>query len=450
MRVEINTRYWIPRLAYNAGKHLAVIMSLLRKTLLYETLVQNGGKMVPFAGWLMPIQFDGTSVLESVRHTRRHASLFDVSHMLQCRFSPNSLESLMPVDTKTMRVGAAQYTAILNEQGGIIDDAILTKRESNYTLVSNASRVNAVLALLSDNVSVCENALFALQGTVRLLCGLLSEHQATSLLFMNSLESAEFTITRCGYTGEDGFEISVKPEAAPSMAELLLKDARVKLAGLAARDILRLEAGLCLYGHDVDETVTPIEAGLQWIISKSRKDYPGFDRLSMQMRMGVTKKRLGFTSPEGPLPREGAVITELENGSVVGKITSGTFSPHTNSNISMGYVNADSVEGLKSLANSTSLAVQIRGKQYPISALFKAIPTAALRVPRVTSLPTLLLRQPIRIGLRVKETLSGRELTVGRMEMERGGVRARVWSTTGGEISEREMWGGKWRIADAK
>jgi aminomethyltransferase len=181
---------------------------------------------------------------------------------------------------------------------------------------------------------------------------------------MNSLESNDFTITRCGYTGEDGFEISVKPEAAPSMVELLLKDSRVRLAGLAARDILRLEAGLCLYGHDIDETVTPIEAGLQWVISKSRKCYPGFDRLSTQIRMGVTKKRLGFTSSEGPPPREGAVITDLKNGTIVGKITSGTFSPHTNCNISMGYVSADSVEKLQSLA---SLAAQIRGKEHPIS-----------------------------------------------------------------------------------
>ncbi|KAL9838929.1 aminomethyltransferase, mitochondrial [Geothlypis trichas] len=342
----------------------------------------RGGRMVPFAGWSLPLHY-GQGHLQSHLHTRRHCSLFDVSHMLQTlvygRDRIRFMESLVVGDIAELKPGQGTLTLLTNEKGGITDDLIVTNTsEDHLYVVSNAACADKDLAILRDraaqlqatgsdvHLEVSDNALLALQGPsmARVLQAGLSDDLA-KLSFMNSISTTVFgvpgcRVTRCGYTGEDGVEISVPAARAVELAEQLLGVPDVWLAGLAARDSLRLEAGLCLYGNDIDETVTPAEAGLMWTLGKRRRvamDFPGAAVIMAQVKEKPRRRRVGLTSV-GPAIRPHMAILGPE-GRPVGTVTSGCPSPCLGKNIAMGYV-----EAAHSRAG-TELTVEVRKKQHP-------------------------------------------------------------------------------------
>ncbi|XP_034180249.1 aminomethyltransferase, mitochondrial [Osmia lignaria lignaria] len=355
-----------------------------RKTSLYDFHVKNRGKMVDFSGWLLPVQYQ-EAIAASHQHTRTFASLFDVSHMMQTRVSGRDatdfLESLTTSDLKNLKNGCAVLTVFTNENGGILDDLIITKDdESTYFVVSNAGRRAEDSNLLfqrqkefrAQKKSVHlefldpeEQSLVALQGpTAASVLQSILKINLSYLKFMNSVETEllgnEIRITRCGYTGEDGFEISMPSEIAPQLVETILATSDTKLAGLGARDSLRLEAGLCLYGHDIDENTTPVEASLTWLVAKRRRaeaNFPGAQRILSQIKSSPSKKRVGLTIVHGPPAREGACILTPE-GERVGKITSGGPSPTLGRSIAMGYVPTE----LSQCGHG--VLVEVRGKTY--------------------------------------------------------------------------------------
>lgn len=355
------------------------------KTPLYDLHQRYGGKIVDFAGFLLPVQYSDQSVSASHLFTRKNASIFDVSHMLQTNVRGKDcvawFESLCPVDLKGMADGSSSLTVFLNDKGGIIDDLIVTK-VNNETLyvVSNAGRLEVdkkhmretseTLKKRGKDVNVefwdvSQRALIAVQGPKAVSAvQSLTDVPLGDLMFMTSrtgqLLDTECRITRCGYTGEDGVEISIPADKANVITEALLQVNDVKLAGLGARDSLRLEAGLCLYGNDIDESITPVEANLTWLISKPRRteaNFPGADIILRQIKDGVSKRRVGIRMESGAPARKDAL---LKNGSeVIGKVTSGCPSPSLGGNVAMGYVS----ETLKKVG--TNLLVNIRGKDTP-------------------------------------------------------------------------------------
>jgi aminomethyltransferase len=341
---------------------MAADTSTLRRTPLYGLHIQLGARMVPFAGYAMPVQFEG--ILAEHRWTREHAGLFDVSHMGQ-RFlagpdhaaTAAALEALTPGDFQSLALGRMRYTLLLSDTGGIVDDLMVTRSNSaeddgGFLLIFNAARKEVddayVRPRLPDGISLHaddERALFALQGPAA--ARVMARHcpKATALTFMTAC-SAEFDdidlhVSRSGYTGEDGFEISVAAGRAETIARVLLAEPEVKPIGLGARDSLRLEAGLPLYGHDLDETTSPVEAGLAFAVGKRRRvegGFPGAERIRRELAEGPPRKRVGIR-PAGRAPvREGAEI--LADGSVIGRITSGGFGATLNTPIAMGYVAA--------------------------------------------------------------------------------------------------------------
>ncbi|KAG7210082.1 hypothetical protein KM043_011654 [Ampulex compressa] len=338
-----------------------------RKTCLYDLHVDKQGKIVNFAGWLLPVQYR-EAIAMSHQHTRTFASLFDVGHMLQTRMSGKDvgefIESLTTCDLKNLGKGCATLTVFTNDSGGILDDLIVTKDEDDkYFVVSNAGRRNEDTQLLLqqqenfkkqgkivniDFLDPLEQGLVALQGpTAAAVLQTLVKVDLTKLKFMNSVETevsgSKIRISRCGYTGEDGFEISVPGKEARGLVERILDITDVKLAGLGARDSLRLEAGLCLYGHDIHEETTPVEASLLWLVAKRRRaeaNFPGAQRILSQIKSGVTKKRIGLMLAQGPPAREGAAILTPE-GERVGQVTSGGPSPTLGRPVAMGYVPPD-------------------------------------------------------------------------------------------------------------
>jgi aminomethyltransferase len=326
----------------------------LKRTPLFDLHLELGGKMVPFAGYEMPVQYrDG--ILSEHKHTRARAGLFDVSHMGQVRLVGDSpaaaLETLVTNDLQRLAVGEICYNLFTNDQGGILDDLMVTQIGDGLHVVVNAAckdddvaHMQANLPAGTDVLPQFDRALLALQGPAA--ADALSRHapEAAGLVFMTaarmSVAGIPCYVSRSGYTGEDGFEISVAADDAEVVARRLLAEDEVAPVGLGARDSLRLEAGLCLYGHDIDETTTPIEAGLAWAVGKRRRDeggFPGDDVIRRQIRDGVERKRVGLL-PEGRAPaREGAVITDPD-GARVGAITSGGFGPTVGRPIAMGYV----------------------------------------------------------------------------------------------------------------
>ncbi|NWX38707.1 GCST protein, partial [Notiomystis cincta] len=339
--------------------------------------------MVPFAGWTLPLHY-GQGHLQSHLHTRRHCSLFDVSHMLQTlvygRDRIRFMESLVVGDIAELKPGQGTLTLLTNEKGGITDDLIvINTSEDHLYVVSNAACADKDLAILRDraaqlqatgsdiHLEVSDNALLALQGPsmARVLQAGLSDDLA-KLSFMNSISTTVFgvpgcRVTRCGYTGEDGVEISVPAARAVELAEQLLGVADVWLAGLAARDSLRLEAGLCLYGNDIDETVTPAEAGLMWTLGKRRRaamDFPGAAVIMAQVKEKPRRRRVGLTSGCG-MGGAGQLPLTSPYPHVPGTVTSGCPSPCLGKNIAMGYV-----EAAHSRAG-TELTVEVRKKQHP-------------------------------------------------------------------------------------
>ncbi len=339
-----------------------------------------GAKMVPFAGYSMPVQYSG--VKPEHLHTREKAGLFDVSHMGQVivkgEHACAELERLIPVDLQALAIGHQSYGVLTNENGGIIDDLIIARwQEDEFFIVINAACKHKDIEhfkkhlIHSELVEINDRALIALQGpsaatVMESLCP-----QATKLTFMQCAKfeiSGELCfISRSGYTGEDGFEISIPENAAINIAEQILAFDDVKPIGLGARDSLRLESGLCLYGQDLQDNISVVESSLGWAISKSRRrqgersgDFLGAELIFKQQQDGVDKKRVGFAVDAKTPVRAGSDIVDSD-GNVVGTITSGTFSPSLSRPIAMGYVNTDvSTVG-------ASLHALVRNKPVPIS-----------------------------------------------------------------------------------
>lgn len=331
------------------------------KTPLYDLHVALGARMVPFAGYDMPVQYPAGIITEH-KHTRTAAGLFDVSHMGQAILRGDdvaaSFEKLVPGDIAGLDVGRMRYTLLLNDDGGIRDDLMATRIEENGAfvlfLVVNAACKDADFAHISAALTgeaelqrLDDRALLALQGpqAEAVLAGFAPGCRDLVFLEGREMDVDGMTafVTRSGYTGEDGFEISLPADQASAFAEKLLADDAVEPIGLGARDSLRLEAGLCLYGHDIDETTTPVEAGLTWTVGKRRREsagFPGAARILDQIANGTARKRVGLI-PQGRAPvREGAPIRDAD-GATIGQVTSGGFAPALEHPIAMGYVTSD-------------------------------------------------------------------------------------------------------------
>jgi aminomethyltransferase len=337
----------------------------LRHTPLYDLHCALGARMVGFAGYEMPVQYPAGIIAEHL-HTRAKAGLFDVSHMGQIKLhgaaAARALEALVPGDLQGLMPGRMRYTLLLDEAGGILDDLIATRLEDGVMLVVNAARKDADLAHLRANLDSAvaveprfERALLALQGPeaaavlARLAGGVahgVANGDIERMAFMSAADAtiagAPCYVTRSGYTGEDGFELSMEAGDAARVAEALLREPEVAPIGLGARDTLRLEAGLCLYGHDIDETTTPVEAGLSWTIARNRReagDFPGAPTILRQLAEGPSRKRVGIR-PDGRAPaRDGTQILDPA-GNPVGRVTSGGFGPSLGAPIAMGYVDS--------------------------------------------------------------------------------------------------------------
>ncbi|KAF2654368.1 glycine cleavage system T protein [Lophiostoma macrostomum CBS 122681] len=368
----------------------------LGRTGLYELHAAHGAKFVPFGGYSMPVQYSDLSIIESHNWTRERASLFDVGHMVQHEFSGPGVEAFLQTITPSSLSTLKPYNGTLStllhrETGGIVDDTVITRLPDRFYVVTNAGCREKDLAYLNSELEafrsdssnesvewkVLENqGLIALQGPLapEILERVLGEAAAKTLKTLYFGQSthakidstdAEVLISRAGYTGEDGFEISIPPYATEAVTQFLLDSAKdeLRLAGLGARDTLRLEAGMCLYGHDLDDSTTPVEAALSWVIGKDRRANGGFHGDSIILRQlkkkseggGVARRRIGLVV-EGAPAREGAEIVD-EAGEKIGNITSGCPSPVLKKNISMGYIK----DGLHK--SGTEVHVVVRGKK---------------------------------------------------------------------------------------
>jgi aminomethyltransferase len=349
----------------------------LRKTPLHALHVELGAKMVPFAGYDMPVQYP-TGVLKEHLHTREKAGLFDVSHMGQAFLGGDNpakaLERVTPADVQGLKEGMQRYGLLLNDRGTIIDDFMFTHLagEKDLYLVVNGATKEGDFAYMADKLKghatltpKPDRGLLALQGPK---AGAVLEKLSPgtdTLTFMHvrraTVAGCPAIVSRSGYTGEDGFEISLEGKDVEKVARALLTDPDVLPIGLAARDSLRLEAGLCLYGHDIDETRDPVEANLVWSIGKRRKtdkDFPAAEKILGEVAGGTKTKRVGIL-PVGRAPaREGTEIAD-KSGKIIGKITSGGFGPSLNAPVAMGYVDAAFA------ADGTEIDLIVRGKPNP-------------------------------------------------------------------------------------
>jgi glycine cleavage system T protein (aminomethyltransferase) len=353
----------------------------LATTPLHALHLARGARMVPFAGYEMPVQYEG--IIAEHLHTRAAAGLFDVSHMGQAFLTgpdhdttARALERSVGADLVDLGPGRQRYTQLLNEEGGIIDDLMVTRsadpdEDGVLMLVVNAARkavdYEHVERALPPNVKLLRaehRALIALQGPSA--AAVLARHapDTATMAFMSAsttrFDGIECQVSRSGYTGEDGYEISVNAIRIRAIVERLLAHPEVKLIGLGARDSLRLEAGLCLYGHDIDASTSPVEAGLAWSIGKRRRQeggFPGASRILDELQRGPDRRRVGLEMG-GRIPaREGAEI--LVEGAAIGKVTSGGFGPSLGRPIAMGYVDA------RFATPGTAVIVSVRGKELP-------------------------------------------------------------------------------------
>mmetsp|Transcript_2127 Transcript_2127/g.4907 ORF Transcript_2127/g.4907 Transcript_2127/m.4907 type:complete len:432 (+) Transcript_2127:90-1385(+) len=370
----------------------------LKQTLVHDQHVADGGKMVDFAGYSMPVQYTkkdsphSLSIIESTKWTRESASLFDVSHMCSIRWTGKDamdfVERVTTADVHGLGAMKGTLSVILNEAGGVIDDTIVSKCVSKehgehvYQVINagcapkDLKHFEEELGKFGGDVKMevlwDDRGLFALQGpkAVEVIQRLSPSVDLSAISFGQlvwlPLEGVECLVVRCGYTGEDGVEVFVPGSAAEKVWNRLRSEPEVRLAALGARDALRLEAGLCLYGHDLDETITPVEAGLAWVVAKSRRTpgaknaFIGSERVLGQLadKSKYTQLRAGLMPSSGPPAREGAVI-EAPDGTPVGKVTSGTMSPCMRKNIAMGYIDKPFNK------QGTQLQVVVRGKKYP-------------------------------------------------------------------------------------
>ncbi len=327
--------------------------------------------MVSFAGYAMPIQYEG--IMAEHRWTREAAGLFDVSHMGQLTIAgaeaEKALETLLPADLSILKDGRLRYSLLLSDDGGIIDDLMVTRRGGHFYMVVNGATKHGDIEHMRERLPasvslehMTEQALLALQGpkAVEALSRLAPGVEALTFMTGGAFEIGGVAawISRSGYTGEDGFEISVPADRVGEVAELLAAQPEVKPIGLGARDSLRLEAGLPLYGHDLDETTTPVEADLGFAISKRRKEeggFPGAERIRMELQEGPIRRRVGLAVSGRQPVREGAMVVDGE-GNEVGKVTSGGFSPMLEAPIAMAYVPAASA------GPGTTVTIASRGK----------------------------------------------------------------------------------------
>lgn len=370
----------------------------LIRTPLHAQHVALGARMVPFAGYDMPVQYrDG--IIAEHNWTREHAGLFDVSHMGQAwlvghehETVAQALEAFCAADVIGLEPGRQRYSQLLNAEGGIIDDFMVSRpqgalEDGKLFLIVNASRKGVDYAHIAQRLPpgvhlmiVEDRALLALQGPQAHDVAVSLGVEQDALKFMGAgdalIAGISCHISRTGYTGEDGYEISVAAEDAPDLWNALLADERVKPIGLGARDSLRLEAGLCLYGHDIDETTSPVEAALHWSMGKRRRSeggFPGFARIRNELANGPARKRIGLMFDGRQPAREGAEIA-LKDGTIVGRVTSGGFAPALQKPIAMGYVAAAHA------APGTQLDVFVRGK--PLPAMVCAMPFVPNRYVR--------------------------------------------------------------------
>jgi aminomethyltransferase len=327
----------------------------LKKTPFHALHDNAGAKMVTFAGYEMPIQYP-KGIMGEHLHTRTAAGLFDVSHMGHIRLHGldmiQKLEGLVTADLQELKIGQIKYALLTNSDGGVIDDLMITREENGLYLIVNASRKHIDLAHLHNHLGrdsvehLPDRALLALQGPAA--ASVLGQFvpEITKLPFMHAwygnIGGLDAQISRSGYTGEDGYEMTVRPGDAAAWIQKLLGDSRVQWAGLGARDTLRLEAALCLYGQELTETITPVEADLKWAIGKRHKTdvkFLGGDKIRQQLQGGPPKLRVGIKMDGRQIAR-GHTIMQNTDGKVIGEVTSGTFSPSLQLPIAMGYVDS--------------------------------------------------------------------------------------------------------------
>ena len=347
----------------------------IKKTSLYQLHQDNNAKFVEFAGYQMPIQYsDG--IVEEHKFTRNHSGIFDVSHMGQLFIHGsddlvNDLEKIFPLDLKKLKLNHSKYSFLMNSDAGIYDDLIITKIESGFLIILNAACKESdfeILSKLLNNKYKMDldekRSLIAIQGpkSVEILNDVIKGVEDLNFMTGNwfLFNDKKVYITRSGYTGEDGFEISVENDSADQFTRKLIEKG-AKLIGLGARDTLRLEAGLCLYGHELNKDKTPVEANLKWAISKeriSKGDFIGSDIIIKQLNAGVQKVRVGI-KPEGRIiAREKTKIFNQEDLHI-GEITSGTFGPSVNGPVAMGYVENEFSK------KDTKVFLEVRGKKHP-------------------------------------------------------------------------------------
>ncbi len=358
-------------------------MSDLLHTPLHDLHVERGAKMVPFAGYAMPVQYK-LGVMKEHQHTRAKAGLFDVSHMGQVKVTGDgaaaALERLIPVDIIGLAENRQRYGFFTNDHGGIMDDLMLANRGDHIFVVVNAACKDADIAHMKAHLEpdvtvtpVPDRALLALQGPAAETVLSALNPAAADMAFMDvatlDLNGAECWVSRSGYTGEDGYEISAPNDQAVDLAQALLAHDDVEPIGLGARDSLRLEGGLCLYGHDIDTGTTPIQAALTWAIQKVRRaggdragGFPGADAIFSEMAEGVSRKRVGFL-PDGRAPmREGvAIFADAESDVQIGNITSGGFGPTVGGPVAMGYL------ATAHASPGTTVYGELRGKRLPLT-----------------------------------------------------------------------------------
>jgi aminomethyltransferase len=360
----------------------------LRRTPLYALHVRLGARMVPFAGYEMPLQYPGGIIAEHL-HTRAAASLFDVSHMGQIVVRPRSgriedaaraLETLVPGDILSLAPGRQRYTLLTNDAGGVRDDIMVSHQHDRLAVVVNAACKEADEAHLRASLGeTCEvamlddRALVALQGprAEAVLAWLAPEVSAMRFMDARSIDimGERCLVSRSGYTGEDGFEIGIPAARAEALCEALLEDESVAMAGLGARDTLRLEAGLCLYGADLDTGTTPVEAALEWTIAPARRTggaraggFPGARRILGELANGAPRRRAGL-EPQGraPVRAHAALFRDEAATEAIGMVTSGGFGPSLDAPIAMGYVSTSCAPP------GTPLFAQVRGKRLPVA-----------------------------------------------------------------------------------
>ena len=352
----------------------------LLRTPLYDLHLELGARMVPFAGYSMPVQYPAGLIAEHL-HTRTAAGLFDVSHMGQLSIggadADAALESLIPVDVIGLAPGRQRYGMLLNDDAGILDDLMFTRRAADFLVIVNGACKVADTAHIQQHIgTLCQvtplpdAALLALQGPLAATALARLVPGVEALVFMSGhsfvWQGQELFITRSGYTGEDGFEISIPSEAALAFARAVLQQPEVKPIGLGARNSLRLEAGLCLYGNDIDSNTTPAEANLLWAVQKVRRNggaraggFPGAQRLLAQIDAGCARVRVGLRALERVPVREHTAL-HVPGGAAVGEVTSGLLGPTADAPIAMAYVAA------AHSAPGTRLDAMVRGKPVPM------------------------------------------------------------------------------------